>query len=542
MPRTPQTSSFDYVIVGAGAAGCVLASRLSEDPGTTVLVIEAGGSDAHPLHLVPKGFYFTLNNPKYGKSFATVEFPDGHVERLPRGRVLGGSTTINGMVWNRGWAPYYDGWETTGNEGWNWQRFLDAFKKIERHQLGGNAVRGGSGAVDIEIAGPPEEACDALIASFAANGVPFREDMNGSGEERTSYVASNTRKGARMSAARAYLRPARRRKNLTVVTGTEAERLTMNGTHVTGVVCRAADGSTVSYTARKEVLVAGGAFDSPLLLERSGIGNPEILKRAGVPVRVVSPRVGENFKEHRGILLQHRLTGVKGYNPEAATMPRYLWTGFKYLFTRSGMIAHGGFALSAIYKSDPGSEYPDTQCFFTPISTSDVNPMAGRMVVDKFPGAKYVALPMYPTSQGSLHITGPGLDDDPRLEPNFLSTKEDRELLVKVLRKAREIVATEPFAKYVAEELQPGPQVAEDDEIIDYGINKGNAGAHGLGTCAMGPSPDDVVDASLRVRGTDGLRVVDASVFKDQPSGNNNAPTMALAWIAADIILSENRG
>ncbi|MFJ8605327.1 GMC family oxidoreductase [Streptomyces shenzhenensis] len=538
MARTPKNTTFDYVIVGAGAAGCVLANRISADPHTSVLLIEAGGGDAHPMHLVPKGFYFTLVNPKYAKTFATVAFPDGHVEQLPRGKVVGGSTTINGMVWNRGWANYYDGWEKAGNTGWNWARFLDAFKHIERHQLGGNEVRGGSGAVDVEIAGPPEDACDALIASFAAQGIPFEQDMNASGGERASYVASNTRKGTRMSAARAYLRPARRRRNLTVVTHTEAERLVLDGTRVTGVLCRT-PGGQVTYAATREVLVCGGAFDSPLLLERSGIGNPDVLAAAGVPVRVTSPRVGENFKEHRGILLQYRLTGVKGYNAEAASAPRYLWTGFKYLFSRSGMVAHGGYAVSGIYKSDPASEFPDTQCFFTPISTSAVNPMTGRMVVDKFPGAKYVALPMYPTSQGSLHITGPGLDDAPRLEPNFLSTEEDRRMLVKVLRRAREIVATEPFTKFVVEELQPGPQIAEDDEIIEYGINKGNAGAHGLGTCAMGPDADDVVDASLRVRGTQGLRVVDASVFREQPSGNNNAPTMALAWIAADIILAE---
>ncbi|MFJ9390807.1 GMC family oxidoreductase [Nocardioides sp. NPDC101246] len=534
----PRQTTYDYIIIGAGSAGCLLANRLSEDPHNSVLLLEAGGGDKHPMHLVPKGFYFTLNNPRYGKFFPTIEFPDGHVEKLPRGRVMGGSSTINGMVWNRGWAPYYDAWEKAGNKGWNWARFLEAYKKLERHELGGNDVRGGAGAVDIEIAAPREATCEALIAAFARHGVPFQEDMNGSGGERVSYVASNIRKGTRMSAARAYVRPARRRKNLTVVTHTEAERLVLDGTRVTGVLCRTPAG-TVTYSASREVLVSGGAFDSPLLLERSGIGNPEVLSKAGVPVKVASPKVGENFKEHRGILFQGRLKGIKGYNAEASSTPRYLWTGFKYLFSRSGMVAHGGFALSAIYKSDPASEHPDTQVFFTPISTSGVNPMSGQMVVDKEPGFKYVALPMYPTSQGSLHITGPGLKDEPRLDPNFLSTPEDQQILPKVLQKAREIIASEPFSQYVVEELQPGPQITEDAEIVEYAINKGNAGAHGLGTCAMGPDDDDVVDASLRVRGTEGLRVVDASVFKDQPSGNNNAPTMALAWIAADIILSE---
>ncbi|MBM9464041.1 GMC family oxidoreductase N-terminal domain-containing protein [Aeromicrobium sp. YIM 150415] len=536
--RARSNSTFDYIIVGAGAAGCILANRLSEDPTTSVLLIEAGGRDSHVMHLVPKGFYFTLSNPNYAKTFATTAFADGHVERLPRGRVLGGSTTINGLVWNRGWAPYYDAWEKAGNPGWNWQRFLTAFREIERHQLGASDVRGGEGPVDIEIARPPEETCEAVIAAFAGHGVGFREDMNDSGEERVSYVASNTRRGTRMSAARAFLRPIRSRRNLTVATHTEAEELTWDGDRVTGVSCQFRE-STVRYSARREVLVCGGAFDSPLLLERSGIGNPEVLTAAGVPVRVASPRVGENFKEHRGILLQYRLAGVRGYNSSASSRLRYLWTGFKYLFSRRGVIAHGGYALSAIYKSDPDSEHPDTQAFFTPISTSAVNPMSGRMVVDKEPGAKFVALPMYPTSAGSLHITGPHLDDPPRLEPNFLSTDEDRRMLVKALHKAREVMATGPIAEHVVEELQPGPQLVADDDIIEYGINSGNAGAHGLGTCAMGPDPDDVVDASLKVRGTRGLRVVDASVFRDQPSGNNNAPTMALAWIAADIIEAE---
>lgn len=532
-------TSYDYIIVGAGAAGCVLANRLSEDPRNTVLLIEAGGSDRHLIHLVPKGFYFTLSNPRYAKTFTTEPFADGHTEAFVRGRVLGGSTTINGMVWNRGWAPFYDAWEAAGNPGWNWARFLDAYKRIERHHGGGNAVRGGNGPVDVEIAGPREEVCDAMIEAMGNQGISYQEDMNGSGDERVSYIAGNLRRGTRMSASRAFLRPARRRKNLTVVTDTEAEKLTLLGTRATGVQCRT-KGSVVTYSARKEVLVAGGAFDSPLLLERSGIGNRAVLEAAGVPVAVESPRVGENFSEHRGILLQYRLTGVRGYNADASTKVRYLWSGFKYLFSRSGLVAHGAYTVSGIYKSDPASPAPDTQCLFTPVSTSAVNPMTGRLVVDKEPGAKYVVYPMHPTSRGSLHITGPCLDDQPRLEPNLVATPQDRAMIVQALRRAREVIATEPFAKHVVAELAPGPTIVEDDDIISYAISKGVPGAHGLGTCRMGPEPDDVVDASLRVRGTEGLRVIDAAVFPGQPSGNNNAPTMALAWIAADLILADH--
>jgi choline dehydrogenase len=530
---------FDYIIVGAGAAGSVLANRLSSDPDVSVLLIEAGGSDRNPLHLVPKGFYFTLNNPRYAKNFDTETYGDNVKESWKRGRVLGGSTTINGMVWNRGWAEDYDAWEKAGNHGWNWKSFLGAYKKIEKHELGESDVRGGSGAVAISVAGPREQACDALIASMNEAGVPFVDDMNGTGDERVGYVASNIAKGLRASAARAYVRPARRRKNLTIFTRTEVDRVVFRGTRAVGVT-GTRKGKRVDFSARREVLVCGGAFDSPLLLERSGIGDPEVLAAAGVETRVPSPRVGENLREHRGILLQYRLTGVKGYNAEAVNFPTQMWTGFKYLFTRSGVIAHGGYTVAAMYKSDPAADRPDTQAFFTPISTSDVNPMTGRMVVDKTPGAKYVTFPLYPTSSGSIHITGPDATDPPRLTPNFLDTEHDRQLIPKVIRRAREIVAAQPFAKYVSEELDPGPELVDDEELVKYALDKGVSGYHTLGTCAIGPDDTDVVDNRLRVRGTEGLRVVDASVFPQMPSGNNNAPTMALAWIAADLIQADN--
>ncbi|WP_169816234.1 GMC family oxidoreductase [Nocardia miyunensis] len=530
-------TEFDYVIVGSGASGSVLASRLSADPEISVLLIEAGGPDSAPIHLVPKGFYFTLNNKKYAKDYVTEKYGDGAHEVWHRGRVLGGSTTINGMVWNRGWAPDYDRYEQIGLTGWNWERFCAAYRALERHELGGTYFRGDKGPVGISIARPREEVSDLLIESMVKNGIDYEDDMNGSDNNRVSYVASSIWRGLRVSASRALVRPARRRRNLTVALHTEVDRILFEGTRAVGVSALRRGVTPVTYKARREVILCAGAFESPMLLERSGVGQADLLNSLGIPVVVDSPRVGEGMREHRGILFQFKLRNIRGYNWQASSTMRQMWTGFKYLFTRRGLIAHGGFGLTAMYASDPASDRPDTQAFFTPISTSSVNPMTGRLVVDKEPGARFVTFGLHPTSEGSVHITGRHVSDAPKVVPNFLATEHDRQLLIKGFRKAREIVSTAPLSEYVSEELEPGPSISTDEQILSYGLNRGNSGYHTLGSCAMGPADTDVVDGELRVRGTTGLRVADASVLRWEPSGNCVAPTMALAWIAADLIL-----
>lgn len=530
---------FDYIIIGSGAAGSVLAERLSRDPGNSVLVVEAGGPDRHPIHMVPKGFYFTMNNPKYAKLFQTEPYGDGKIDTWHRGSIIGGSTTVNGMVWNRGWAHAYDAWEKAGNKGWNWQRFLEAFRALEKHELGGNTLRGGSGPVDLTIAKPCEVVSDALIMSLGRLAVTHTDDVNSTGDDRVGYVTSNIKRGTRVSAARAFLRSARRRKNVTVVNHTEVSRITFTGTRASGVEAKS-KGRTVSFRASKEVLVCAGSLESPLLLERSGIGAPEVLRAAGVPVRVESPKVGENLHEHRGILFQYRLKGKTGFNHQINDVIKQLWTGAKYLFTRQGVISYGGYNLIAMYRSDSTSPEPDTQSFFTPISTSGVDPTTGRMMVDKFSGGMFLTFPMFPTSTGSIHITGPAVTDKPRIIPNFLATEHDRQMMAKAVTKAREIAATKPFADYIEDEVVPGPTLVTEADIADYAVNNGATGYHTLGTCAIGPDDDDVVDDRLRVRGTTGLRVIDASVFPAMPSGNNNAPTQALAWIGAELITEDN--
>jgi choline dehydrogenase-like flavoprotein len=538
----PMNSSYDYVIVGSGAAGSVLAHRLSEDPTVSALVLEAGGTDKALVHLVPKGFYFTMNDHKFAKLFETEPYGNGGHDTWHRGRIVGGSTTVNGMVWNRGWAPDYDAWEQAGNVGWNWNRFTEAYRAIEDHELGGNAVRGTGGRVRISVAKPPETVSEAMIRALASHGVVATDDMNSSDEQRVGYVTSNIRRGTRDSAARAFLHPAAKRPNVTLLDHTEVSRILFDGTRAVGVAA-SRSGREETFTARREVIVAGGSLESPLLLERSGIGDPAVLKAAGVDVLVSSPNVGGNLHEHRGILLQMKLKRAPGFNKKLSTTVRQMWTGFKFLFTRTGPISYGGYNLVAMYKSDPASTRPDTQTFFTPISTSGVNPTSGRMEVDKFPGGMFLTYPLHPTSTGSIHITGPGVGDAPRIIANFMQTDHDKQMMTKVFARARQILATAPFSDYVLDEVSPATQLPDPtdvDAVADYALNFGGTGYHTLGTCAIGPNDNDVVDARLRVRGTSNLRVVDASVFPSMPSGNNNAPTQAMAWIAADIILEDS--
>ena len=528
---------FDYVIVGSGAGGSVLAEKLSRDGASSVLLLEAGGPDRNPVHLVPKGVRFVMSNPKYTKSYDVEPYGDQKLDNWRRGRILGGSTTLNGMVWNRGWAPEYDAWEKAGNAGWNWDRFLTAYREMEDHELGGSDLRGEGGPVRITRARPPEPVCDAFVKALSRHGIPQVDDINSSGNERVAYVSSNIKNGTRVSAARAYVWGSWRRPNLTLVKHADVERITFNGTKATGVVAARGD-RKVQFTARREVLVCGGGLESPLLLERSGIGDAAVLDAAGVAVLVDSPKVGENLREHRTVLFQPKLRGRQGFNHQVNSGPKQAWAGFKYLFTRSGVISFAGFNVIAIYKSDPTSEHPDTQGFFTPLTVSGVD--SGRPVVDKTSGAMFLNYQLFPTSAGSVHITGPDATHKPRIVANFLDTDHDRALTVKMVNKAREILATEPLAGLVESEVVPGDAIRSDDDVVDYVINQGGLGYHTLGSCAVGPDQDDVLDERLRVRGTSNLRVVDASVFPEMPSGNNNAPTQAMAWIAADMIINDN--
>lgn len=531
---------FDYIIIGSGAAGSVLANRLTENPATTVLLIEAGGSDRNPFVLVPKAFFFTMTNTRYSKSYVTEPFGDeATVDHWSRGRMLGGSTGINGMVWNRGWSPDYDVLEKRGNPGWNWDRFLSTFRTLEDHQLGASEYRGTGGPVGVSVAQETEEVSERFIASAQLQGASRVEDLNASDEERIGYVASSVKKGFRVSAAESFLHPISKRPNLTILTHTTAGHLLIKGQRAVGV--RASTrGTTKDFLARKEVIASMGSLETPLFLERSGIGNPEILTSAGVKPVVESPNVGERMLEHRGTSMQYRLKDGLGYNKLLNTIPRQLVTGARYLLSRGGVMAVGGYDLVGFVQSKDDQTRPDTQLMFTPISTKAASLTSGKVEVDSKAGMMFLGYALRPTSEGSIHIRGSLPENAPVIRPNFFDTEHDRASVIALTRKMRNIMSTGPIADVMVEETVPGRDVDSDEEILRNAFLHGGNGYHTLGTCAMGPNDDDVVDHRLRVRGIDGLRVVDASVFPTMPSGNNNAPTQAAAWIAADMILEDN--
>jgi choline dehydrogenase len=534
---------YDYVIIGSGAGGSVLAKRLSERSDASILVIEAGGGDRNPMHRVPKGFFFTMHSARYAKRFDAGPFgPQDSVDAWWRGRVVGGSTTINGLVWNRGWAPDFDRLVADGNPGWGWDTFLASYRELESFQLGASDLHGGSGPVDVEITRPVEPVSEAFMASAAAIGARRVEDINGSDDVRTGYTQFSTRKGLRVTAASAFLRPALRSRNVTLMTHAEVGRILFDGTRATGVLARHR-GAPVEIRARREVLVCGGSLDSPILLERSGIGRGDVLAAAGVKQVAESPNVGERLNEHRGLRFMYRVKGrtaaENGFNPLVDSSLKRMTQGARYLVRRDGIIAQGSATSLIYFKADETSERPDTIGFFNPISMKAATMHNDKLAVEDEPGLMVAAYPLRPTSQGHIHITGPHPEDEVAIQPNFLATDDDRRILSKVGARMRELFGSGPIADLVTQERVPGPDVRTEADFERLGLLGGSSGYHPLGSCAMGPDDDDVVDARLRVRGVEGVRVVDASVFPRQPSGNTSAPTQALAWHAADLILED---
>jgi choline dehydrogenase-like flavoprotein len=532
----------DYVVVGAGAAGCVLAERLSRDPSVSVLVIEHGGPVRNPLLRVPKSFYAAMRRARYTHRYP-VRLGGSGSETWVRGKALGGSTVINGLLYVRGDPVDYDELAAEGNPGWGWADLLPVFLAMEDHALGASARRGVGGPLHVSVTDADDEVLDAIQEAAAGLGIPQVEDLNAAVGARIGYTPVTIRNGVRVDAAGAFLAPATRRPNVVVADRTRAGHLLFDGDRVVGVRARRR-GQLIDISARREVVLAAGALESPLLLERSGIGRPEVLRRAGVPVRRESPRVGEGLVEQRSITVKARLRPGLGLGPRLGTRAKRLLAAGRYLVDRRWPVGAGAYELAALIaaggSATPGgsaaqhSDRPDTQLLFRPLTTDDtglgIAPHAGLL-------AQGYAL--RPTTAGSVHISSAAPGSAPIVDARFLETEHDRQLAARILDRERELLATAPLAALVVEELAPGPGVSAPAAVAGYALATGAGIFHAVGSCAMGPTDEHVVDSRLRVRGVPGLRVVDASVFPRAPAGAMAAPVMAAAWRAAQLIAEE---
>jgi len=523
--------SFDYVIVGAGPGGCVLANRLSADPAIRVALVEAGPPNRNYLIDMPKGFGKLLTGSRFVTHYPTEPDANGQSYVWARGKTLGGSTSVNGMAYSRGQPEDYDEWEAIGASGWGWKTMLKAFREIEDHELGADEMRGAGGPLHVGVNKIKHPVNDAVLAAARANGLPVRPDNNREDQAGIGPMTHMIKNAKRMSAADAFLAPVRKRPNLTVITNARANRVLFEGRRASGVELAVA-GGTRTVAATREVLVCAGAFETPKLLMLSGIGPAAHLAAHNIAVLHDSPSVGTNMGEHRGIALQYRLKDKLSHNPQFSGW-RMILNGIRYYLTKTGVLSYGSHELMGFAKVVPQSRTADTQLFISPFSRVLGAP---RPMFEKHPGAQCLIYPTRPTSRGTVTLRSANPDDLPVIAPNALDTEYDRHVCVEMVRYVRKLFATQPLANLIESETLPGPEVETDEEILQAIRTKGTWGFHTCGTARMGSDPESVVDPQLRVRGVEGLRVVDASVFPTVPSCNTTAPVAALAWRAAEII------
>ena len=529
--------TFDYVIVGAGAAGCVLTNRLTEGDANSVCVLEAGGMDRHPFIHIPGGFTKTLYGDRFLWPFVTEpsESLNGRTVAVPQGRVVGGSSSVNGMVYNRGQAADFDTWAQMGNRGWGFGDLLPYFKRSEtRIGDGDDRVRGRGGELPITDIDWINPLAEAFIDAAVAMGIPRIPDYNSGTQFGTGYFQRYIHRGRRISAAKAFLRPARRRRSTALRTRVQVVAVMLEEGRAVGVRYRDGDGREKTVLARKEVILSAGAVNSPKLLHLSGIGSPELLQDIDITVKIPIEGVGENLRDHYSVRMTARAKNVATIN-EAARWPRLPLEVMKWLAGRPSVLALCPTIGFVHGKSHPDLDDADMRILFTPGSYEE-----GKVyVLDSHPGMTCGAAQPRPESVGYVRAVSADPADPPIVQPNYLAAETDQRITLAGLKLVRALFNSPQLAPYFDHETLPGADVQTDDELLDFSRRRGNTGYHLIGTCRMGPESDAraVVDDELRVRGVDGLRVIDASIMPILPSANTFASTIAIAEKGADMVL-----
>ena len=530
--------TFDYVIVGAGSAGCVLANRLSADPDVSVLLLEAGGKDNYFWIHVPVGYLYCMNNPRTDWLFKT-EAEDGLNGRAldyPRGRVMGGCSSINGMIYMRGQSRDYDQWRQLGNTGWGWDDVLPYFMKSEdQAAVPADELHAEGGEWRVENQRLSWDVLDSFQEAAAQEGIPKTNDFNRGDNLGCGYFHVNQRTGMRWSTAKGFLKPARGRANLTILTHAEADRIEFDGTRVTGLTLRQ-KGAPARVSVSGELILSAGSIGSPQILELSGVGNPEILREHGIEVHHALKGVGENLQDHLQVRCAYKVTGVKTLNERANSLFGKAGIALEYMLKRSGPMSMAPSQLGAFAKSDPSLEFPNLQYHVQPLTLEKFGEP-----LHPFPAFTASVCNLRPESRGTVHIKSPTPGDKPSIRPNYLSAPADRRVAVEAIRLTRRIVSQPAMAQFSPEEFKPGPSIQSDDDLARAAGDIATTIFHPVGTAKMGDDAMSVVDDRLRVHGLQGLRVVDGSVMPTITSGNTNSPIIMIAEKAADMIREDRR-